>query len=214
MENYIDISIPTSPLTTVFPGDPSPAFLWPFWSHKNGDPANVGFYNGGLHHGTHVDAPWHFIPNGKRLHEIPLDRWIGAAEVLDLTYLEQCITADALENYGIQNGIKRLLFKTRNGNVDYWTKPWNPDFIYIEESAAKWCTANGILLVGLDYLTVDPPSAPTFPAHLELLGAETLILENIRLREVPAGVYELFAAPINLINVDGGWCRAILRTNS
>jgi arylformamidase len=64
---YLDISVPTSPRTTVFPGDPPPQFRWPAWTHEKGDPANVGFYSGGLHHGTHVDAPWHFIRGGKRL---------------------------------------------------------------------------------------------------------------------------------------------------
>jgi arylformamidase len=66
-------------------------------------------------------------------------------------------------------------------------------------------------LVGLDYLTIDPPTEPTFPAHLEFLGHETVILENICLREVPAGEYELLAAPVKVTGVDGGWCRALLR---
>lgn len=212
MTNYLDISIPTSAKTTVYPGDPSPEISWPLGKHENGDPANVGFYSGGLHHGTHVDAPWHFIRGGKKLHEMPLEHWLGGAEVLDLTHLNRCIDSKALENSNIPKGTKRLLFKTKNGNTDYWVEPWNPDFIFIEESAAKWCTAHGIITIGLDYLTVDPPSEPTFPAHMELLGNETLIIENINLRDVPAGTYELLAAPVNLLDVDGGWCRAILRT--
>lgn len=211
MVRYIDISVPTSPATTVFPGDPAPEFLWPAWTHEKGDPANVGFYNGGLHHGTHVDAPWHFIRGGKRLHEMPLEHWLGPCEVVDLRHLTRSIEADDLAGAGIPPDTKRLLFKTRNGNVDYWTQPWNPDFIFIAESAAAWCTGRGILLVGLDYLTIDPPSEPRFPAHLELLGKGTLILENINLRTVPPGRYELLAAPINLLGVDGGWCRALLR---
>ena len=69
-----------------------------------------------------------------------------------------------------------------------------------------------MLVVGLDYLTIDPPHEPTFPAHLELLGHETLIIENLNLRHVQAGLYDLLAAPINLVGVDGGWCRALLKT--
>ena len=214
MARYIDISIPTSPRTTVFPGDPPPEFSWPGWSHENGNPANVGFYHGGLHHGTHVDAPWHFIPGGKRLHEMPLDHWLGECQVLDLTDEKSCVCGPALDRAGVHDGIRRLLFKTRNSATDYWHEPWTPDFIYIHPSAAEWCTRRGILLVGLDYLTIDPPTEPTFPAHLELLGKETLILENIRLRDVAAGTYELLAAPVNLQGVDGGWCRALLRTQN
>lgn len=213
MARYIDISVPTSPRTTVFPGDPTLEVHWPGWSHARGDPANVGFFRGGLHHGTHVDAPWHFIPGGKRLHEIPLDHWLGDCQVLDLTAESECITAETLEQADVQNGIQRILCKTRNGLTNYWEEPWNPDFIYLHRSAAEWCTAHKLLLVGLDYLTIDSPSEPTFPAHMELLGKNTLILENINLREVPAGVYELLAAPVNLQDVDGAWCRALLRSN-
>lgn len=212
MARYIDISVPTSPRITVFPGDPAPEFHWPGWSHARGDPANVGFFRGGLHHGTHVDAPWHFIPDGKRLHEMPLDHWLGDCQVLDLTAETECITAETLENADVQSGIRRILCKTRNGLTNYWEEPWNPDFIYFHRSAAEWCTARELLLVGFDYLTIDPPVEPSFPAHMELLGHDTLILENILLRDVPAGIYELLAAPVHLQNVDGGWCRALLRT--
>ena len=211
MARYIDISIPTDARTTVFPGDPSPEISWPGWSHEKGNPANVGFFHGGLHHGTHVDAPWHFIPGGKRLHEMPLDHWVGECQVLDLPAEAQSITAGSLEKAGVSEGMKRLLFKTRNSRTDYWHEPWNPDFIFIDESAARWCTGRGILLVGLDYLTIDPPTAPEFPAHMELLGNETLILENINLRDVEAGIYELLAAPVHLQGVDGAWTRALLR---
>lgn len=213
MQKFLDISIPTCPSTTVFPGDPSPEFDWPGWTHEKGNPANVGFFRGGLHHGTHVDAPWHFIKGGRRLDQMPLDHWLGPCEVVDLTHLTRCVDAAALDGAKISPSARRLLFKTRNGETDYWTEPWNPEFIYIADSAARWCTSRGLLLIGLDYLTIDSPSEPTFPAHLELLGKETLILENICLRHVPAGNYELLAAPINLIGVDGGWCRALLRSN-
>ncbi|NBU30660.1 MAG: cyclase family protein [Actinobacteria bacterium] len=212
MARYIDISIPTDALTTVFPGDPAPEISWPAWSHEKGNPANVGFFHGGLHHGTHVDAPWHFIPGGKRLHEMPLEHWVGECQVLDLTAEEECITAESLEKSGVCEGMKRLLFKTRNSRTDYWREPWNPDFIYIHKSAAEWCAAHSLLLIGLDYLTIDSPKEPTFPAHLELLGHETLILENINLRHVEAQTYELVAAPINLQGVDGAWTRALLRS--
>ena len=213
MARYLDISIPTGPETTVFPGDPPPQISWPNWSHENGNPANVGFFNGGLHHGTHVDAPWHFIKGGKRLHEMPLDHWVGECQVLDLTAQETCVTAKALEEAGVEEGIRRLLFKTVNSATDYWRLPWNPNFIYIDRSAAEWCTSRGVLLIGLDYLTIDPPHEPTFPAHLELLGNGTLILENICLRDITPGNYELLAAPVNLVDADGGWCRALLRQN-
>jgi arylformamidase len=212
MSDYIDISVPTSPRTTVFPGDPAPEFSWPGWSHAKGNPANVGFYKGGLHHGTHVDAPWHFIPGGRRLDEMPLEHWVGECQVLDLTAEKRCVTAETLDKAGVRPSVRRLLFKTRNSATDYWHEPWNPNFIFIHKSAAAWCTARRLLVVGLDYLTIDSPEETTFPSHLELLGHETLIIENLNLRHVQPALYELLAAPVKLAGVDGGWCRALLRT--
>ena len=211
MARYLDISIPTGPRTTVYPGDPAPQFLWPAWTHEKGDPANVGFYQGGLHCGTHVDAPWHFIRGGKKLDEIRLERWVGPCWVADLTGETACITAAALEAANIPPKTQRLLLRTRNGLTDYWHEPWNPGFVYLHLSGAEWCVGRGILTLGMDYLSVDPPNLPGFPAHLELLGHEVVIIENLRLRDVAAGAYELLAAPVHLQGVDGGWCRALLR---
>jgi len=211
MARYLDISVPTSGRTTVFPGDPAPQLLWPHWTREKGDPANVGFYHGGLHHGTHVDVPWHFIAGGKQLQEVPLARWVGPCWVADLTGEAECVSAAALAGAGVPAETKRLLLKTRNSQSDYWHEPWNPRFIYVHRSAAEWCVGRGLWTIGLDYLTVDSPSEPAFPAHVTLLGNEVMIIENLRLREVAAGAYELMAAPINLQGVDGGWCRALLR---
>jgi arylformamidase len=206
----IDISVPTHARTTVFPGDAPPSLHWPGWTHAKGDPANVGAFSGGLHHGTHVDAPWHFIRGGIKMQDVPLERWIGPADVVDLTAEPRCVSGAALERANVPRDARRLLFKTRNGLTDYWHEPWNPDFIFIETSAAEWCRDRGIELIGLDYLTIDPPAEPTFPSHLVLLGAGITILENIVLRDVAAGRYLLHAAPVNLQDVDGAWCRAYL----
>lgn len=211
MARYIDISVPVDANTTVYPGDNPPRFYWPGWTHANGDPANVGFFDGGLHHGTHVDAPWHFIRDGKRLHEVPLDRWVGPCWVADLSEERGPVTGKSLEAAGILAGTRRLLLKTRNSLHDYWHLPWNPEFVSIQQTAAQWCVARGLWTIGLDYLTIDPPNEPTFPAHLELLGNDIVIIENLRLKDVPSGPYELIAAPISLHGVDGAWTRALLR---
>ncbi len=213
MVRYIDISVPLSDRTTVYPGDPTPTVSWPNWSRAKGDPASVGFYCGGLHHGTHVDAPWHFV-EGPTLDQVPLDRWLGPCWVVDLTAEAECVSAEALQNAGIPADVKRLLLKTRNGQVDYWNEPWNPGFIYIHHSAAQWCVQHGLWTVGLDYLTIDPPQEPSFPSHCTLLGNNIVVIENLNLRDVEPGAYELLAAPIHVAGADGAWCRAILRTES
>lgn len=83
----------------------------------------------------------------------------------------------------------------------------DPRFIYVHRSAAEWCVARGLWTVGLDYLTIDAPAEPAFPAHVELLGHDVVIIENLSLREVAAGAYELIAAPIHLQGVEGGFHR-------
>jgi arylformamidase len=214
MGRYIDISVPTSSRTTVYPGDPSPQLRWPYWTHEKGDPANVGFYEGGLHHGTHVDAPWHFIAGAKRLDEVPLDRWVGPCWVVDFTSEAKCVSAAALQRASIPADTKRLLLKTRNSLSDYWHAPWNPSFIYIHRTAAEWCVRQGIWTVGFDYLTIDSPGETAFPAHNILLGNDVVVIENLNLRDAPAGPSELIAAPINLLGADGAWCRALLKMES
>lgn len=213
MGRYIDISVPISSRLTVYPGDPSPEVSWPGWMRAKGDPANVGSFHGGLHHGTHVDAPWHFV-DGAKLDEVPLDRWLGPCWVADLTKEPECVDAASLQNAGIPPGTQRLLLKTRNSQSDYWHGPWNPRFIYIHRSAAEWCVRQGIFTVGLDYLTIDPPQETTFPAHHILLGNNVVLIEYLNLRHVTAGPYELIAAPINIVQVDGALCRALLFTES
>ena len=131
--------------------------------------------------------------------------------VADLTEEPRCVHADALDDAGIPDDTMRLLLKTRNSQTDYWHEPWNEEFIFIERSAAQWCVRRGIETVGLDYLTIDSPQETDFPAHVTLLSHEIVIIENLMLRDVPSGQYELLAAPINVTDADGAWCRAILR---
>lgn len=211
MPQYFDISVPVSARTTVYPGDPVPQIEWPTSSHAAGDACNVGSFAGGFHTGTHVDAPWHFIGGGRRLGDVPLEHWLGPCWVADLDAEPKCVTAEALDRAGVPADTRRLLLKTRNSRRDYWHEAWDPHFIYVHRSAAQWCVDRGILTLGLDYLTIDPPGEANFPAHRTLLGHGVTVLETLNLRGVPAGAYELLAAPVHIPEADGAWCRAILR---
>jgi arylformamidase len=207
---YIDISIPSGLDTTVYPGDPLPLLSWPS-THARGDAANVGVYHGCLHHGTHGDAPWHFVAGGKRLDEVPLDRWVGPCWVADLSDQAEQVTAAALEAARIPAETRRLLLKTCNSRSDYWRQPFGPDFVFLHPSAAEWCVARGLWTLGIDYLSPDAPQDDTFFCHRTLLGHGVVLLENLMLRDVDAGLYELLAAPVKLVGVDGAWCRALLQ---
>ena len=208
MADYIDISTPLSKDTIIYPGDPAPEYSLMF-NLDDGGVANVGQMKHGLHHGTHVDVPYHFNNNGKKFKEIGLDRWVGKALVIDATNEEKCISAETLKNVPIKN-YKKILFKTKN-SLDYYNRDeFYPEFIYLDKSACEAIVAAGVETVGLDYITVDPFGCEEMPAHNTLLGNEVCIIECINLKEVEPGEYTLYCLPLKLVDTDGANARAIL----
>ena len=180
----------------VYPGDPKP-IVTKLSDISKGDMYNLSSFSMCAHNGTHIDAPFHFIKNGKCVDNIPLDVFVGLAYV---AVHEGIVFADdalkIMEKAKKQNpeAAKRILIK---GKVE------------VSLDAAKVFANSNILLLGNEPQTVGPADAP-MAVHLELLGADIILLEGIRLSEVSEGVYFLNAAPINLSHADGSPCRAIL----
>jgi len=202
--HYIDISIPLSPEMLVFPGDPQPELHF----SQSGE-WTVGEYRGGLHAGTHLDAPRHIFPGGKQLHEMALDTFVGPCLVVDLQHPEGSVTAGDLEALALPEAVERLLIKTRNSRREYWHEPWDAAAIALDLSAAEWCCARRMRLIGIDYLSVE--RAGESAVHRALLGSEIAVLEGLYLGGVPAGQYELIAAPVKLAGTEAAGCRALLR---
>jgi arylformamidase len=108
-------------------------------------------------------------------------------------------------------GARRLLLKTRSGAL--WDDPtFHHDFVALAPDAADWLLAHDVLLVGIDYLSIDPYDADPYTVHLTLLGADVVILEGLDLRQVPPGEYDLAALPLKLDGADGAPARVILRS--
>jgi len=204
----IDISTSLSCDTVIYPGDPVPEYML-FFSLANGEIANVGGLKHGLHHGTHVDVPYHFLETGRKIDEMPLTHWIGPALVVDATDEPECIHAGTLEGIDIKKH-KRLLFKTRNSTVYYKRPEFVPEFIYLHKSACEIMVKNGVLTAGIDYITVDPFGGEGFPAHTTLLWNGVCIIECITLDGVEAGEYYLMCLPLKLVGTDGANARAVL----
>ncbi len=204
-QGYTDISIPLDQTTLVFPGDPLPRIDF---SHDEG--WTVGQYRGGLHAGTHVDAPSHCIPGGKQLHEMELSAFAGPCYLADLQRLDRNVRAEDLAELPIAPSVRRLLIRTRNSAREYWREAWDDHAIGMDLGAAEWCVSRQLRLIGIDYLSVEP--AGQSAVHRKLLENEIAILEGLRLGRVAAGEYELIAAPVNLIGTDAAWCRALLRS--
>lgn len=178
----------------VFPGDPSPE-AERMLSIQKGDVCNLTKISMCAHNGTHVDAPYHFLDEGRTLEQIPLEVFVGDCYVVqhegDVTASDaQEILTKACTLYARE----RILI---GGKAT------------VTAEAAKVFAEAGIKLIGNESQTVGPENAPK-EVHLILLGAEVVLLEGIVLKHVPEGKYLLSAAPLNLAGGDGAPCRAIL----
>ncbi len=204
-----DISLTISPNLPFWPGDPRPE-LQLYESIEKGSLYNATRINAGVHLGTHIDAPRHFIDEGSTIEKIPLDVLTGPCYVVQLPDGVGAITSEVLERTEITSEMKRLLFGTRNSHL--WAKgetKFQTDFVGITEDGAEWLVERGIQLVGIDYLSVAPYSEP-MPTHLVLLGAGVVIVEGLNLSGVMRGFYDLYCLPLKIAGCDGAPARAIL----
>jgi arylformamidase len=212
MEIY-DVSVPLSSTTPTFPGDPGIEIkLWK--DLAKGDAANVSLIHFGLHSGTHVDAPAHFIEGGTRVDALPLDSLIGEAEVVEIGEHVKVIDETVIASHCMR-GSRRVLFKTRNSS--FWNNPeqgFRLDYTYIDPAAAAQLVASGIKLVGIDCLSVEGPGTEKYETHHILLSNNVVIIEGLDLRRVPSGLYELICLPLKIAEGrgDGAPARTILRT--
>ena len=182
----------------VYPGDPSPE-RQVMLSISEGKMCNLTAFNMCAHNGTHVDAPFHFINEGRTIDQVDIDRFVGYCYVASH---DGDITAE---------DAKKIMDKAKDaaGDTDCYNRILVKGEATMTEEAAKVFADNKIKLFGNESQTVGPLDAP-MEVHLIMLGAEIVLLEGIRLSEVDDGVYLLNAAPINLGGADGAPCRAIL----
>ena len=203
-----DVTLTISPKLPVWPGDP-PVDLQRVSKMEEGDICNVTRMNISVHTGTHVDAPYHFLPKGKTVETLDLKTLTGRAYVADLPNVDR-ITAADIEAAGIPPRTKRVLFKTRNSN--HWAKghtDFNTHFVAISPDGAKYLVERGVKLVGVDYLSVAAFEEPT-PTHQTLLKAGVVIVEGLDLSKVAQGRYTFYCLPLKIANSDGAPARAML----
>lgn len=163
--------------------------------------------NTGSHIGTHIDAPTHFLEKGKTIDQLDLTKLIGPCKVIDLTDIPfgKAITADDLKKHKLAS---RLLLKTRNSHLKADDK-FNPDFIYVDKTAAKYLVEQGVVCVGIDYLGIETKQ-PDHETHQQLLDHEVVIIEGLRLAAIEPGDYFLNCLPLPLVGGDAALARAVL----
>ncbi|OYD09460.1 arylformamidase [Paludifilum halophilum] len=202
---WIDISQRLEEGIPSWPGD-TPFSYGVVCTKEESGSVNVGQITMSAHTGTHIDAPFHFDSQGKRVIQLEVDRYTGPARVIHLPGVRR-IDREALKKADL-DGVSKLLIRT-----DAWTDRrsfprWIPP---VEPEVAPFLAEKGIRLIGLDVPSVDPLDSKELPAHHALARSDIHILEGAVLDRVKAGNYELIALPLPLTDADGSPVRAVLR---
>jgi arylformamidase len=207
-----DITVPISNGVPIYKGDPT-ANVEAVTEIAKGAHANISKMCFGVHTGTHVDAPNHFIDGRRRADQLDLEKLIGKCRVIEI---DENVDAIEPQHLGDLDGVERVLFKTRNSR--FWNEPergFRTDFTYISPGAARFLVEKGIKLAGIDYLSVEKFGSEDFATHITFLEKEVVIIEGVDLREVESGDYELICLPLKYLGGegDGAPARTILRTS-
>jgi arylformamidase len=208
VKRIYDISLQLSEHMPVWPASERYQLKWKKKISK--DSVNESCLSLNTHTGTHIDMPYHFRDTGKRVGDIPLERLMGDALVVECPELK-LITPEFLSGIDIPPGCTKILFKTLNSFDNYIEQEgFREDYVALSPEGAEWIVRNNIALVGIDYLSIQSFGEDGDRTHKTLLSNEVLILEGLDLRKVAGGVYMLVALPLSIPEAEGAPVRAIL----
>lgn len=200
----IDLTVPLNKQTPVYPGDPAVSIVPAGVFKKDG--FNDHLVSIGTHAGTHIDAPFHMLADGKTLDQIPIEQFVGRGVYIKVE--DKKFELDKVKNVDIQEG-DIVLFHT--GLIDrYEQETYYTDYPEIPEAIAKYLVEKKIKMVGMD---MSGPDHEPFKTHKILLGGGVLIIENLtNLDKVAGKEFMVYALPIKL-EVDGAPARVIAQVN-
>jgi arylformamidase len=200
----IDITHLHSEWLAPWPGDTP--FEFRFIARiRDGASCNVGKLSCSIHSGTHLDAPYHYDESGATIDALPTELFIGAARVFHAQGRE-VINRELFAGLD-GRATPRVLIRT-NACDDKSVFPSRIPTLAPDVPA--WLGEQGVRLLGVDLPSVDQVDSKTLPIHHALGAAKITILENLDLREVPAGCYDLIALPLKIAGADGSPVRAVL----
>lgn len=208
----VDLTLTISPSIPTFPGSPNPQFI--LWSNLEENGYNLELLFFSSHTGTHLDAPYHFVKNGAKIHQIPLGRLLGNCILIKIKKgKNQAITKNDLISYERKNGnipkYSSVIFHTE------WQKNLNNDSYFINnpglsESAARYLVSKKINLVGIDSPSIDLGRDQTFSVHKILAKNNILIVENLsNLNKISSKQFEFVILPLKLQDATGSPVRAL-----
>lgn len=202
-----DISVAIKPTMTVYKNKDNKRPLFSLAASFEKEGVYETQISMNLHTGTHIDFPLHTIKNGKNSNQHAIETFIGIASVIDLSHLDDHIGENDLLPYEIKSG-DFVLLKTKNS----LSEDFDFNFVYLDESAAKYLVSKKIRGVGIDALGIER-NQPNHPTHDLLLSNHIVILEGLRLKDIEPKNYQFMALPIKIDNVEALPVRAILIEN-
>jgi arylformamidase len=225
----MDITVPISPSTPIFPGDPEPSIESVCTIEKDG--CAVSRLSFGSHTGTHVDAASHVLKNGLAVDSLNLENLVGQAVVLDFSRIYGELTDSILDmacnDLRVDDSVSILLLKTKpsfkkekssktsdfqagksDKREELEESPENS--VYLDSGAADWIVSKGFKTVGIDSFSVDSISSENLPAHHTLLSNNVNIVECLDLSLVKEGTYFFLCLPLKIEDCDGAPARALL----
>ncbi len=202
----LDISVMLSPDTPVWPGDTPFSCLWT-WEMSDGSSVNVSAITSSPHAGTHADTPLHVTNGGAGSETLRLDAFRGPATVVDVSDVDGEIDIGKIDGSTQNTSLTRLLLKTSRSIAD-GTFP--DSWPRLSVQCASELVRRGVVLVGMDCPSADDRDSKMLDIHHALLDNGVCVLENLDLRQVAAGNYELDALPMKVTGLDAAPVRAIL----
>ena len=205
-QRWIDISIGVDSRTPEWPGDTPFSCRWT-WEMARGDSVNVSTIGGSPHVGTHADAPFHVESGWGTSETMPLEPFAGRARVVDVSGSDGLL---ALQSLGIREGspVTRLLLRSgRSIAAGTFPESWP----WLGVNAIRELLASGLRLLGVDAPSVDARDSKSLEVHRALFEGGAFVLENLDLRDVVAGEYDLSAFPVRFNGLDAAPVRAALR---
>jgi arylformamidase len=204
--NWIDVTVTLRTGMVHWPGDIEVEFTKRMSMDKGSD-ANVTEISASAHTGTHIDAPLHFIKNGKDISSLSLDRMIGEVLVVRIKN-KSVVPLDEVSALDINEG-DRIIFLTANSDEDWSMQPFRTGYIYLSTDAAKYLVSKKIRTVGIDYLSIAGEENGA-EVHRLLLENEILIIEGLNLRNIEPGKYQMICLPLKIEGADGAPARVLL----
>jgi len=212
----IDLTLTVSEKTPTFPGSPQPNFI--NWETIEKDGYNLELLFLSSHTGTHIDAPYHFVKKGQKIHEIMTRRLVTEAVLIKIRKgANQGITKSDIQKFEKKNGKiddgSTVIFHTG------WQKNLKKKSYFLKNpgltvSGGNYLASKKINLVGIDSPSIDLGINNKFSVHHVLAKNGILIVENLsNLEKIHSEKFHLIVAPLKLKNATGSPVRAMALTD-